>query len=146
MRPDSPEIEAPVVDRRSFLQAGVSLAALVPFAATRAADRRRVIVAGAGLAGLSVAYELNRAGYDVIVLEARTRPGGRVYTLREPFSDGLYAEAGAARIQDSHEFTLRYTKQFGLTLDPFFPSDGKRVTVIAGQRILGPIDLSQLPL
>ena len=80
------------------------------------------------------------------VLEARPRPGGRVYTMREAFSDGLYAEAGAARIQDTHEFTLRYARQFGLTLDPFFPSDGARVTLVAGRRLTGPIDLKQIPL
>ena len=91
-------------------------------------------------------YELDRAGYDVSVLEARSRPGGRVYTMREPFSDGLYAEAGAARIQDTHEFTLRYVKQFGLTLDPFFPTSGARVTRIAGQRLVGAIDLAKIPL
>ncbi len=51
--------------------------------------RKRVIIMGAGLAGLSVAYELDRAGHDVVVLEAQVRPGGRVQTLRSPFSDGL---------------------------------------------------------
>src|SRR5687767_1734071 len=117
------------MDRRTFLQTSVAISALIPFG-MQAAERRRVVVAGAGLAGLSAAYELDRAGYDVVILEARTRPGGRVYTLREPFSDGLYAEVGAARIQDSHEFTLRYAKQFGLTLDPFFPADGARVSLL----------------
>ncbi len=55
------------------------------------------------------------------------RPGGRVLTLREPFSDGLYAEAGAARIPDNHDLTLQYVRQFGLTLDPFYPSELARV-------------------
>ncbi len=50
---------------------------------------KKVIIIGAGLAGLSAAYELTRAGHDVTILEARTRPGGRVFTLRAPFSDGL---------------------------------------------------------
>ena len=78
------------------------------------------------------------AGWEVSILEARTRPGGRVYTLREPFSDGLYAEAGAARIQDTHEYTLRYVKRFNLTLDPFRPTEGKSVTCIGGRRIVSP--------
>jgi monoamine oxidase len=133
------------MDRRTFLQTSVAISALIPFG-TQAAERRRVIVAGAGLAGLSAAYELDRAGFDVVILEARTRPGGRVYTLREPFSDGLYAEVGAARIQDSHEFTLRYAKQFGLTLDPFFPADGARVSMLGGKRFSGPVDFTTLPL
>jgi monoamine oxidase len=73
-----------------------------------------------------------------------------VYTLRAPFSDGLHAEAGAARIQDTHEYTLRYAAQFGLTLDPFLPSGGTNATVVAGRRILLPantlVDLERVPL
>jgi monoamine oxidase len=74
------------------------------------------------MAGLVAAYELGKLGHDVTVLEARMRPGGRVHTLREQFADGLYAEAGAARIPDSHELTLKYVKEFGLALEPFYPS------------------------
>jgi monoamine oxidase len=138
-----------VIDRRGFLQSALALPGLLTIQPLPPQARGKVIVVGAGLAGLSAAYELDRAGYEVIVLEARARPGGRVYTMREPFADGLYAEAGAARIQDTHEFTLRYVKQFGLTLDPFFPAAGNRVTCIAGKRLVGkagPLDLAQVPL
>lgn len=82
---------------------------------------KKVLILGAGMAGLVAAYELSRLGHDVTILEARTRPGGRVHTLREPFSDGLYAEAGAARIPDEHELTLKYVKEFELPLEPFYP-------------------------
>ena len=61
-----------------------------------------VIIVGAGMAGLVAAYELKRAGHRVTVLEARDRIGGRVLTVRSPFSDGHYAEAGAARIPVSY--------------------------------------------
>ncbi len=81
-----------------------------------------MLILGAGMAGLVAGYELSKLGHDVTILEARTRPGGRVHTLREPFSDGLYAEAGAARIPDNHELTLKYVKEFGLPLEPFYPS------------------------
>lgn len=64
---------------------------------------------------------LREAGHEVTVFEAKNRPGGRVYAMREPFSDGLYADAGAARIQDSRDFTLRYARRSGLELVPFFP-------------------------
>src|SRR5215204_4115864 len=117
--------------RRDFLQQAVITAAalsappLKTFAASQGLQRRgapkKVVVIGAGLAGLSAAYELSHAGHDVTVLEARTRPGGRVYTLRDPFAEGLYAEAGATRIPNHHHFTIKYAELFGLTLDPFEP-------------------------
>jgi monoamine oxidase len=76
--------------------------------------RRRVIVVGAGMAGLAAASALLRAGHEPLVIEAQQRVGGRVYTLREPFAPGLYAEAGAMRIPRSHRLTLAYVEQFGL--------------------------------
>ena len=81
-----------------------------------------MLILGAGMAGLVAGHELSKLGHDVTILEARTRPGGRVHTLREPFSDGLYAEAGAARIPDEHELTLKYVKEFELPLESFYPS------------------------
>jgi monoamine oxidase len=57
---------------------------------------KSVIVVGAGLAGLTRAHELSQAGHRVRVLEAQARPGGRVWTLRAPFPDGLLAEVGSA--------------------------------------------------
>src|ERR671932_120836 len=80
---------------------------------------KRVIVIGAGMAGLVAAYELMRVGHEPIVLEARGRVGGRIHTLREEFADGLYAEAGAMRIPCGHELTITYCQRFGLTLIPF---------------------------
>jgi monoamine oxidase len=85
--------------------------------------RTRVMVVGAGLAGLCAAYELVALGHEVTILEAQDRPGGRVHTLRRPFSDGLYAEAGASRIPTSHDLTLAYARLFGLPLAPFEPAD-----------------------
>lgn len=112
----------------------------------RTGARKKVIIIGAGLAGLSAAYELTRAGHEALVLEARTRAGGRVYTLHEPFSDGLYAEAGAARIPDTHRWTLQYARRFGLTLVPFSPDGLANAAYIGGKRIKGRIDLADLPL
>ena len=92
------------------------------------------------MAGLVAAYELSKSGHDVTVLEARTRPGGRVHTLREPFSDGLYAEEGAARIPDNHELTLKYVKEFELPLEPFYPDRLNAVRFDRGRREEVPID------
>lgn len=75
-----------------------------------------VLVLGAGLAGLAAAYELEQAGYDVTVLEARTRPGGRALTLRSPFAEGLHAEAGAKFVRDNHDLAIAYADAFDLKL------------------------------
>jgi monoamine oxidase len=134
------------VHRRDFLTqttlAGAALAtapvaSLVPDPGTlvRPGPSKRVLIVGAGLAGLAAAYELTQLGHQVTVLEARMRPGGRVLTLRDPFAEGLYAEAGAARIPDHHDFTLKYVRHFGLTLDPFEPPDSTSVYYVRGQRI-----------
>ena len=101
---------------------------------------RKVLILGAGMAGLVAAYELSKLGHDVTVLEARTRPGGRVHTLRDPFSDGLYAEAGAARIPDNHDLTLKYVKEFALQLEPFYPRSLNAVRFDRGSREEVPID------
>lgn len=79
----------------------------------------RVLVVGAGMAGLAAAYELKRSGYTPVVLEARHRVGGRVLTLREPFTHGHYGEAGAMRIPKSHKLSLAYIEKFKLKTSPF---------------------------
>jgi monoamine oxidase len=99
---------------------------------------KRVVIVGAGLSGLVAGYELKRAGHKVTILEARNRVGGRVFTLRSPFSDGHYAETGAARIPPDHNLTLGYANHFGLTLDPFYPGSGLYVDFSNGSRTLIP--------
>ena len=82
-------------------------------ASTPALGSRQVLVLGAGLAGLAAAYELKKAGYAVTVLEARSRPGGRVLTYRDPFADGLYAEMGAEYVDATDEYDHRFCKELG---------------------------------
>ncbi len=84
-----------------------------------AGPRQRVIVVGAGMAGLVAASALLRAGHDPLVLEATQRVGGRIFTMREPFTHGLYAEAGAMRIPRAHRLTLAYAEKFGLSTRDF---------------------------
>jgi monoamine oxidase len=107
-------------------------AAAEPFALPPAPGRKRsVVVLGAGIAGLVAAYELRRSGWDVTVVEARDRIGGRVWTIRggdrieqmgRPdqvcgFSKGLYLNAGAARIPTAHHVILGYAKRLGVPLE-----------------------------
>ena len=117
------------MDRRRFLREsfGAATGALfaVGFAPAQVGVRRqKILVIGAGLAGLAAAYELGKLGHDVSVFEAQARGGGRVLTIRE-FDENLYAEAGAARIHRTHDLTHRYVREFGLPLTGFYPSAGK---------------------
>ena len=103
-----------------------------PFALPpRSGHGRKVAILGAGIAGLVAAYELKRVGWDVTVLEARDRIGGRVWTVRggdaieqigRPdqacgFSDGLYLNAGAARIPSAHHTILGYARTLGVPIE-----------------------------
>jgi monoamine oxidase len=94
-----------------------------------------VLVIGAGMAGLVAATELLHAGYRVTVLEGQQRVGGRVFSLREPFTDGLYAEAGAMRIPRAHDLTHHYVSRFGLPLKPFTMGNPKAWTYIHGHKV-----------
>jgi monoamine oxidase len=135
------------VNRRQFLKRGLFAAAALPClhpviaAAGQDAIRRtgpagKVIVIGAGLAGLSSAYELTRAGHEVTVLEARARCGGRVWTLRDSFPEGLRAEAGATNVFDNHEWTMKYARELGVALDPMESTGGASIYHIRGERIV----------
>ncbi len=85
----------------------------------KASRPARVIVVGAGMAGLVAASELARAGHDPVLIEGQQRVGGRVLTLREPFAPGLWAEAGAMRIPKTHLLTHALIDRFGIPTQPF---------------------------
>ena len=59
------------------------------------------IVGGAGHVGTPLGLVLCSKGYNVILIEARSRPGGRVRTYRDPFADNLYAEMGAEYVDST---------------------------------------------
>ena len=96
----------------------------------------KIAIVGAGMAGLVAGYELKKAGYDVTILEAQNRIGGRVFTVREPFSDGLYGEAGAMRIPTTHKLTMGYIEKFRLETYPFHSTFDNNFLHFNGQRQL----------
>ena len=99
-------------------------------------NNKKVIIIGAGISGLVAGYDLTIAGYDVTILEARDRIGGRVLTIRSPFSNNHYVEGGAARIKPNHDLTIAYANHFNLTLDPFYATSGDYVDFSNGNRTI----------
>jgi len=91
----------------------------------------KVVILGAGIAGMSAAWELRKAGYDCTLIEARARAGGRNWTIRRgtqldlndgssqtcDFDKGLYWNAGPARLPSHHHTVLGYCREFGIPLE-----------------------------
>jgi monoamine oxidase len=96
-----------------------------------AGNGTKVVILGGGIAGLVAAYEMGKAGYSCTVLEARKRPGGRNFTVRNgtkiEFTDGMtqtaswedasYFNAGPARLPSIHKTMLGYCKELGVPLE-----------------------------
>jgi len=95
---------------------------------------KTVSVLGAGVSGLCAAHELDRAGFDVVILEPQRRAGGRSMTLRKgdsfkemddsprqvcEYDEGLYLNAGPGRIPHSHVRVIDYCRKFGVALEPY---------------------------
>lgn len=77
--------------------------------------KKKIIVAGAGIAGLCCGYELMKLGHEVIVMDASGRHGGHVFTGREGLSDGLYVDYGAEGFtKPGYEKFWEYTEEFDL--------------------------------
>lgn len=104
-------------------------------------DGKTIVILGAGVAGLTAAYELKKrnSGYTIIILEAEGRAGGRSYTVRTgdkivekhgnelwqqtcQFDEGLYLNAGPGRLPYHHTTALQYAKDLGVKLEVYVMS------------------------
>lgn len=129
-----------------FYPAGLSAA---EFLSGKTTTKKKVVVVGAGLAGLAAAWQLRKDGHEVTVLEARNRPGGRVSTVSKPFAEGLYAEEGAAAYSESYTEAVKLIKEFQLETTPYawpeeeiiYHLNGERITAKAGEQVNWPYEL-----
>ncbi len=123
-----------LTNRRDFLKvlgattAGIAVGSQTVFGQTR--RKRTCVIIGSGLAGLSAAFKLKNAGWDVTVLEARSRIGGRVFSHSMPENRNLVCELGAEWVGESHERIQALCKDFNIPLqkhqfDDYLMQNGK---------------------
>lgn len=111
----------------------VPAAPAMPLNLPGSGNGKKIIILGAGMAGLAAAYQLGKLGYDCVLLEARNRPGGRVWTVRPGtketeldgapqtcgFDQGQFFNAGAMRIPHHHASVIQYCRELGVPLQNF---------------------------
>ena len=102
-------------------EAGAAALGLTAFggiaAPARGAAAPKIVVVGAGLAGLSAAYDLRNAGFAAEVHEASNRIGGRCWTIRGAFAEGQIAEHGGELIDQGHPHIRNLAQKLGLKLE-----------------------------
>ncbi|MGF1456909.1 MAG: flavin monoamine oxidase family protein [Alphaproteobacteria bacterium] len=129
-----------------------------PGAPAQLGHGKSVVVLGAGIAGLVAAYELKQSGFQVKIIEARERPGGRVWTIRGgdvvdhdhhgpqtcTFEPGQFFNGGAARIPSTHEGVHHYCRELGVELETQI--NDNRSALFVSERVNGgvPIENRQL--
>jgi monoamine oxidase len=137
-----PRVDA--ITRREMLQrtlatgAAALISSRIAFGQdSRAATKpsaKRVVVVGAGFAGLAAAHELVSAGYDVTVVEARARVSGRVVTFADLVA-GKYIEGGGEFVGSNHPTWVTYADRFGLSFLDVGESEDEAPIVLGGKRL-----------
>lgn len=126
------------LDRRGFLKTTLAAAAGLIAGGTAFATpqpgARKVIIIGAGFAGLACAHELRARGCAVTVLEARRRVGGRVLTFKD-FVRGANVEGGGELIGSNHPAWVGYAKKFGLGFRHVTEDDAEFPVILGGRRL-----------
>ncbi len=142
--------------RRDFLKASIaaSTGILLSGCATPGAETsakpngKKVVIIGAGFAGLACAYELRSVGYDVTVLEARNRVGGRVLSFND-MVPGKIVEGGGELIGSNHHTWIAYAAKFRLKFREIKGDDelsaplvigGKKLDDAAAKKLLEQLD------
>ncbi len=131
-------------DRRAALQLSLAAGAAALFSSSglaRAArfaapggGGKRVVIIGAGFSGLACGYELKTAGYDVTLVEARKRVGGRVLSFKDFVTD-RNVEGGAELIGSNHPTWVTYADRFGLNFLDVSESEDPAPIVLNGKRL-----------
>lgn len=121
--------------RRQFLRAsasavvGTALGTVATPRLVSGATAPRIIIVGAGTAGLTCAYRLQQAGLSTQVIEVGKRVGGRMYSLRDTFPDGQLVEFGGEFVDTGHRALRRVVQELGLSLVDIIAAEGERKPV-----------------
>jgi monoamine oxidase len=117
---------------------------------------KTVVILGAGIAGMTAAYELGKLGYTIKLIEARDFAGGRIQTARRGkvlqelgaekqvcgFAPGEYINLGPWRIPFNHYSTLHYTSEFDVKLELF--NNDNDAAYVYNERVQGPLNARRL--
>ncbi|MBU6413505.1 MAG: FAD-dependent oxidoreductase [Planctomycetes bacterium] len=143
------------LERREFLKMSAATAAGLMISQgalgrlnLQPAGGKRVVVIGGGFAGLACAYELKAAGYDVKVIEARNRIGGRVLSANaaneREFANGRNVEFGGELIGSNHPAWVGYAKTFGLELMDVTDDESAMMPIVIDRKRLTEAEASQV--
>jgi monoamine oxidase len=133
--------------RREMLQAtlmasaGLLVSSGTAFGQARAG--KRIVVIGGGFSGLAAAYELAAVGYDVTVIEARNRVGGRVVTFRDMVPN-KHVEGGGELVGSNHPAWVTYADKFKLTFLDVSEDEEREAPIVLGGRRLAEKENEQL--